>query len=141
MNYLVAFVAFILFGLSAQIPWKVPAAVASVFFLAVSVVYAARTSLYGWVRDTIIAPVFGWVGGWIGASGTQVASALVLVGAATVVVVLLNARSLTKQVTVGIAVCGFLVALAAGPVAQAVGTATTGIERAGSSTVARWIGA
>lgn len=141
MNFLVAFAAFTLFTLSAMIKWKIPATILSVFFLAVAVVFASKTWLVIWIRDNFVAPVFGWVGGWIGASPSLIAGTIVLCTAATVVIVLLVTKSMTKEVVGALVVCGLLVTLASGPVAQAVTAASNGVERAGMSTVARWIGA
>lgn len=141
MTYLVAVVAFVLFSLSTQIPWKLLATILSGFFLAVSIVFAANTGLYQWLQANAILPILGWLGGWIDASGTQIAGALVVIGAAAIVATMVAKRELTKHATIGLILCGFFVSLAAGPVAAGVTSATDGFERAGQATVARWIGA
>jgi hypothetical protein len=141
VNWLIAIAAYVLFALFMRLPWAIPKAFLSFMALAVAVVYLARTEAYQWFLGIAIMPFFGWVGGLVGASAAGIATLLVFLGTAVLVVGLFTKREVNREVYFATVTTALLVTVAIGPVAAAAQNAANGVTSIGASTIGRMLGA
>lgn len=115
--------------------------VAKVLLAAIAGTFFALTGLGQWVAG-LIGDLLGWIGSWIGggAAASVIASGILVALAVLIVLDVVADRTVNMQTIVALLWAPVLVLIAAGPIADGVGSVTSAIERGGQSSVGQLIG-
>lgn len=100
--------------------------------LAIGVTTLANTIIVTWPVANVVAPIFGWVGGWFGVSGATVAGVVFVLLAIAALLDILNDFDPEGIAMTAVIVLPVLALVAVGPLAAAGSGLFDSISEAGS---------